>query len=105
VKTGRLPDDPAPDTGERFDEIIVLGAVRVELITSSSDPDPTPYRQEHGEWVLVLDGSATLEVEGETVDLVPGSWVSLPTRTPHRVRRTSAGTRWLALHVERAPDP
>ncbi len=96
---GRLPDGPIPADGERFEAIARLGGVRIESIVSSAAPEPTQYLQDHDEWVLVLAGSATLDVDGDAVELTAGSWVFLPARVPHRVLRTDAGTRWLALHA------
>ncbi len=96
---GRLPDGPAPSDGERFEDVARLGSVRIEAIVSSATPEPTVYVQDHDEWVLVLEGRATLDVDGARVDLEAGSWVLLPARTRHRVLQTDAGTRWLALHA------
>lgn len=102
-RSGRLDDGGgAPAKGERFDILADLaggGPVVVELITSSDAPDTTPYVEDHDEWVVVLEGEAALEVEVTEHRLGPGDWVLLPAGTPHRVLRTAAGTRWLAVHA------
>ena len=54
---------------------------------------------EADEWVVVLDGSAELEVAGQQRTLAAGDWIVLPAGTPHRVLATTTGTRWLAVHV------
>lgn len=61
------------------------------------------FRQGSDEWVVLLDGGAQLEVDGERVVLRPGDWVLLPAGTPHRLVHTDAGTRWLAVHAQEEP--
>jgi cupin 2 domain-containing protein len=51
--------------------------------------------------VVVLEGAAVVEVDGERLDLAPGDWVLLPAGVPHSVVRTEIGTNWLAVHVGR----
>jgi cupin 2 domain-containing protein len=100
VRRGRLPADaPIPDGGERFDVLFAGGRVRIEHIVSSATPDLSPYDQADDEWVVVLAGSAVLEVAGETISLAEGEWVWLPAHLVHRVVSTEPGTRWLAVHV------
>lgn len=96
---GRLlqPAD-APATGERTAEIARVGAVVVEQIVSGALGGPVDYLQGHDEWVVVLDGGATLQIGGERVDLEAGDWVLLPARTPHTLVEARPGTSWLALH-------
>jgi quercetin dioxygenase-like cupin family protein len=98
-RTGRLNSPEPPVVGERFDPIVALRSVDIEQITSSATPDPTTYDQAQDEWVLVLEGRATLDVDGSTVTLAAGDWLLLPARTHHRVIETAAGTRWLAIHI------
>lgn len=76
-----------------------IGGTTIETILSSSDPDTHLYDQPHDEWVVLLEGTAELDVDGERMSLVGGDWLLLPARTPHRLLATSAGARWLAVHV------
>jgi cupin 2 domain-containing protein len=99
VERGAIGDADAPMTGEAFREVARVKNVVIEEIASSARPDPIEFCQEHDEWVVVLDGSATLDINGAEVVLARHEWVSIPAGTPHRVRRTVAGTRWLAVHV------
>ena len=101
VRGSLLGPSHTPTTGERFAPVVDIGATRIEQILSSATPEPTTYMQEHEEWVVVLAGSATLDVDGERCDLAAGDWVVLPSGTPHRVLTTAAGTNWLAVHVGR----
>lgn len=92
---------PQPDKGEHFAELARCRNVRIERILSSVAPDPVLYDQMQDEWVILLEGSATLEVAGETVPLVPGDYLFIPAHTPHRVVATVPEPRclWLAVHI------
>jgi cupin 2 domain-containing protein len=97
---GRLaPAATAPARGERIDVLVERGGTVIEHILSSAAVEPVAYDQDHDEWVLVVEGSATLEVEGAPVDLAAGDWLLLRAHQRHRVLATSAGTRWLAVHL------
>ena len=65
-------------------------------------PDSFEYRQPQDEWVVVLEGTATLDVDGAEVTLEAGEWVLIGALAKHRVLHTLAGTRWLAVHVHPA---
>jgi cupin 2 domain-containing protein len=100
MRPGNLfADAAAPPRGERFDTLLAHRNLVVERIVSSEAPEATEYRQSQDEWVVLLRGEATLEVAGETVELRAGDHLFLPSGTPHAVRRTTAGTLWLALHL------
>jgi cupin 2 domain-containing protein len=99
AQRGRVGDSPPPESGETFRPLASLGGVRVEEIVSSATPDTGGQVQDHDEWVVLLEGDATLEVEGVAHHLRTGDWVLLPARIPHRVLRTDRGTRWLAVHA------
>ena len=92
-------DADAPATGERFETLARVRGVHVERIVSSASPEPTPYAQEQDEWVVLLRGEATLDVNGRAIELRAGDHVLLPAKTPHAVLRTTAGALWLAVHV------
>jgi cupin 2 domain-containing protein len=96
---GRIGDSPPPESGETFRPLASLGGAQVEEIVSSSMPDTDVQVQDHDEWVVLLEGDATLEVEGVAHHLRAGDWVLLPARIPHRVLRTDRGARWLAVHA------
>jgi uncharacterized cupin superfamily protein len=99
---GRLrTSDEAPVTGELSQGIVSFDYVSVEQIVSGALAEPVHFNQDHGEWVVVLAGSAVLEVEDERLTLEPGDWVFLPAQTPHRLIDTRPGTNWLAVHSTR----
>ena len=100
---GRLrASSDAPGTGETTHTIARVGDVVVEQIVSGRLDAPVDYRATVDEWVVVLAGSARLEVEGAPVDLETGDWLLLPAGTPHRLLHTDPGTSWLTVSgVER----
>ena len=91
---------PVPESGERFETLLAKRNCRIEAIVSSDTPDPILYDQPHDEAVLLLSGSATLEINGRPVSLDPGDFLLIPAHTPHRVVRTSHGARWFAIHFD-----
>jgi mannose-6-phosphate isomerase-like protein (cupin superfamily) len=97
VRGRLLPPAGAPDTGERTHELARVGGAVVEQILSGRLDAPADYLQDTDEWVVVLAGSASLEVDGEMLELTAGDWVLLPAGTPHRRVETAAGTSWLTV--------
>src|SRR5262249_10190172 len=81
------------------------GAVRIERIVSREHSSPPDfwYEQEEDEWVLLLDGTAGLRIEGEEqiISMKPGDAMLLPAHKRHRIEWTDAkcDTIWLAIHV------
>ena len=64
-------------------------------------PEGEWYDQKRDEWVLVLEGSATLEyADGMQVVLERGEHHFIPRHRKHRVSRTSKPCIWLALHAD-----
>jgi len=95
--------DP-PAKGERFEVLLEHRNLVVERILSSSDITPTEYVQEQDEWVLLVRGSAVLEVAGEQRTLEAGDYFFLPARVPHTVKEVSDGALWLAVHLHPERD-
>jgi cupin 2 domain-containing protein len=99
IVRGQLPSAPTPPgSGEHVETLVDGGGVAIEHILSGRVTAPVDYDQDHDEWVLVLDGSAALEIDHETVRLGAGDWLLLPRATPHRLLETQPGTRWIAVH-------
>lgn len=92
---------PILDAGEDVETLVELGRVRIERIVSSPYPEATLYDQDGDEWVLLLQGEATLELDGTPVRLSAGEHLFIPAHLPHRVLATSDAPRcvWLALHI------
>lgn len=100
MRTGNLyADADPPADGERFETLLGHRNLVVERIVSSARIAPSEYVQTQDEWVAMIQGEATLEVAGASVELRSGDYVFLPAGTPHSVRRVSEGALWLAIHL------
>jgi len=101
---GNLHHDAiAPATGERFHTLLAHQGLVIERILSSSKIASQTYVQSQDEWVVLLQGEALLDVEGQQVSLRSGDHVFLPSQTPHTVLSVSQGAMWLAVHLH-APN-
>jgi len=95
---------PADLSEELFTPLMQASGFRVERIVSHGHASPPGfwYYQDDNEWVLVIEGSATIEIEGqpEPVELQRGSYLNIPAHTRHRVAWTdpNENTVWLAIH-------
>ena len=97
-------DLPQDATREHVVELLRSSAVTIERIVSYGQGSPPGfwYDQDWAEWVIVLQGSAVLLIDGEAAPrrLQRGDYVHLPAHTRHRVEWTEAAepTVWLAVH-------
>ncbi|MBK9218193.1 MAG: cupin domain-containing protein [Uliginosibacterium sp.] len=99
---------PLPETGvtEAFQTLLTRPGVRVERIVSDGQCSPPGfwYEQAWEEWVLILQGSGTVEfAEGPVWTLGAGDSLLIPAHCRHRVAHTAARTVWLALHFGEDP--
>lgn len=96
-----LPHLPAP---EHIAALLALPGLRIERIVSLGQASPPGfwYDQDEAEWVVLLSGSARLQIEGEASprQLLPGDWINLPPHCRHRVDWTDPAqpSVWLAVH-------
>ena len=98
---GNLYDNAtAPEQGERFEPLLQHKNLFIERIVSSALTNPTEFVQEQDEWVLLVQGTAVLDIGGAAKSLKAGDYVFLPARTPHTVKEVSAGALWLAVHLQ-----
>jgi cupin 2 domain-containing protein len=96
-----IPDN-LPD--ELFTRLHQAKGLRIERIVSQGQASPAGfwYDQEESEWVVVLQGYATIQFEDEPepMELQAGSYLNIPAHAKHRVVSTSLTekTVWLAIH-------
>jgi cupin 2 domain-containing protein len=97
VSGGNLfADLPSKLTEEQFIELLAAPNVRIERIVSTGHSSPPDhfYDQDQAEWVLVVQGSATVLFEGEAEPrlLGPGDYLqhSPAYASPCRVDRSRA---------------
>jgi len=91
-------------TDEQVQALLTAPGLRVERIVSTGQASPPGFwfDQAWDEFVLLVSGSAGLQIEGEAAvrSLQAGDHLSIPARVRHRVEWTSATppTIWLAVH-------
>jgi cupin 2 domain-containing protein len=92
-----------PPQGERFESLLEHRNLLVERIVSSSSITPTQYVQSQDEWVVLLQGHATLLMGEVRHELHAGDYLFLPAGVPHTVEQVSQGALWLAVHLHPVP--
>lgn len=103
TKNNIFANIPAIIPEELFENLLVKENLKIERIVSYGQVSPVDewYEQFWDEWVLLLQGSATLEYpNGKLVDLQVGDYVYIPAYSRHRVHWTPPNTEtiWLAIY-------
>ena len=97
---------PAPPVGEEgFESLLDQPSIRIERIVSRGHvtPGDQPYEQNHDEWVMVIEGSAKLEMADRgVVELLAGDHLLIPAGVSHLVTYTADPTVWIAVHLASA---
>ncbi|EAZ92524.1 cupin domain-containing protein [Crocosphaera chwakensis] len=88
---------------EIFETIINSKNVKIERIisTGQTTPEGTWYDQDQDEWVILLQGKATLLYsDNSSIDLKAGDYLLINAHQKHRVTFTSINPLciWLAIH-------
>jgi len=98
-----LASIPATLPNELVDDLFSGQSFRVERIVSRghASPDDFWYDQDENEWVMVVQGEARLQLEGqaEPVYLAAGMYINILAHVRHRVSWThpDMDTVWLAI--------
>jgi len=108
ISHGHFFQDAASGLPDEISQIVLSGrGVRIERIVSHGQASPPGYwyDQDEDEWVMLLEGEATLRFDdGQSGDasllrLTPGTHVHIPAHARHRVDWTTPDRRsvWLAV--------
>lgn len=96
-------DIPEHAQEELFTTLLDNPHCRIEKIVSYGQASQKCfwYNQTWDEWVLLLKGSAELDLDGNVVMLTPGDHLLIPRGLRHRVLKTDVEepTIWLAVHL------
>ncbi len=93
-----LPEDLSEEV---FETILQTRDLKIERIISDGQSSPPTgwHCQKRDEWVILLQGKATLLFENnQTYELSLGDHLLIPAHTKHRVTHTEPKTIWLAVH-------
>ncbi len=79
-------------------EIESFGVNEIELPPNSETyPEHDETKTNHDELYIVLEGSATMTIDGETLGLVPGHYVYVTPESKHHIAPGSSGLRYVAI--------
>jgi len=88
-----------PKSDEMFTTLLEHKNIKINRIVSSSDVEAMKYIQDEDEWLVLLEGEATLLVDDEEKKLTKGEILFIPAKVPHIVIKTQEGTVWLTVHI------
>ena len=88
-----------PLTGEKFTTLFKHKNIKIVRIVSSNTFKSEEYCQEEDEWVVLLEGEATLYLNEERKVLKKGESLFIPALTKHHISSMQQGTLWLTLHI------
>ena len=88
-----------PKKGEEFTTLLKHKNIKIIRIVSSNDFKSIEYCQDEDEWVVLLEGKATLRVGQKEVTLIKGESLFISAKTPHQILEMESGTVWLAVHI------
>ena len=88
-----------PKSRENFTTLLEHKNIKINRIVSSSNVESIEYIQEEDEWLVLLEGEATIRIEDKEKILTKGETLFIPTKTPHKVLKTKEGTVWLTVHM------
>ena len=94
-----LFDYTPPQNDETFSTLLEHKNIKINRIVSSNELEDKLYTQEEDEWLVLLEGEATLLLNEEEKNLKKGDTLFIPAKTPHRVVDTQPGTLWLTVHI------
>ena len=86
---------------EIFNNLLSHKNVKINKIISPPNFVSEQFIQEEDEWVILLQGSAILEINQKITKLVKDSYIFIPAKTPHKILSTEPNikTIWLAVHI------
>ena len=88
-----------PQNNEIFTTLLEHKNIKINRIVSSSNVKPVEYVQEEDEWLVLLEGEATLLIDKKEKVLTKGETLFIPAKVAHQVLKTSKGTVWLTVHI------
>ncbi len=85
---------------EQFVELLQMKSAKLEHIVSNGVASAAGfwYDQAQEEWVALIRGSAVLQFENGSLNLIAGDALTIPAHLKHRGAAVSQDAIWLALH-------
>src|SRR5947209_1067743 len=99
--TNLFANIPANLPEEFVEKLLKTPNFQIERIVSlgHSSPEGSWYDQDKNEWVVLLQGAATIRFEDRLVEMNPGDFINIPAHQRHRVDWTdpTTPTVWLGV--------
>ena len=92
-------DYKEPQKGELFTSLLEYKNIKINRIVSSCKIEEKEYIQEEDEWLILIEGEATLRLDKEEKKLLKGETLFIPAKMPHKVLKTTQNTIWLTVHI------
>ena len=89
-------ETPVPNS-EIFTPLFQNQTLKIESIRSWLKAPGEIYDQQEDEWVVLLIGEASLQIDGERLNLRGGDYCFIPRHTRHQVLSTSSDALWLGV--------
>ena len=88
-----------PKKGEVFTPLFEHKNIKINRIISSSEVEDKEYIQDEDEWLVLLEGEATLVLNQKEKIIVKGETLFIPAKVPHKVLKTQQNTLWITVHI------
>ncbi len=88
-----------PINSEKFTTLLAHKNIKIVRIISSDNLDTIEYIQDEDEWVLIIEGRATIKMNNKLHNLIKGDTLFIPSQTNHTIENVENGTIWLAIHI------
>jgi len=92
-------DYKIPAISEDFTSLLEYKNIKIIRIVSSDNIEPKIYIQDEDEWVVILEGKATMMIDSKIQALHRGDTLFIPSGTPHEIINVADGTVWIAVHI------
>lgn len=94
-----LFEGKVPIKSENFTTLLEHKNIKIVRIVSSYNIEHNEYCQSEDEWVVIVQGSAVLEIGNQEQKLSQGESIFIAAHTKHTLKSVQEGTIWLAVHI------
>jgi len=92
-------DINTPKNAETFTTLLEHKNIKINSIVSSDIIEAVEYVQAEDEWLVLIEGEATLLINNKEKTLYKGDTLFIPAKVPHTILKTQDGTVWLTVHI------
>ncbi|MBV5320596.1 MAG: cupin domain-containing protein [Sulfuricurvum sp.] len=98
IRIANLSDLNEPtENNEIFLPLFQTSTFKIEAIRSWLKIPGELYNQEEDEWVILLEGKASIEMDNQIFTLQKGDYFFIPKHRVHRILSTSKNALWIGV--------